>query len=223
MEDVKVIRGAMIDSDHRLVVADMKIHWSKAPKRDKVDPWRFRMMTEQQKKEYQAAVSQGLKEKPNGGSVEEKWTRIRDVVKENMKEAAKKVEKVKKKEWISQATLDLVEEKRAAFLALQQAEHLGDAVEEEKRKKKYQEKKQEVKKAVRRDKKAWFEEAAGRMETAAKVGNSRSLFEEVKKLTGQKRAEITKIQDKDKVLQTKPKEIAEVFSEYFNKLLNVKP
>ena len=77
-------------------------------------------------------------------------------------------------------------------------------------------------KAVRKDKKTWFEEAARRMETAAKVGNSRSLFEEVKKLTGQKRAEITKIQDKDKVLQTKPKEIAEVFSEYFNKLLNVK-
>ncbi len=225
VEDVKVIRGAMIDSDHHLVVADVKLHWSKAPKKEKADPWRFRMMTEEQKKQYQAAVEKGLKEKPEaecGLPVEEKWTRIRDVVKEKMVEAAQKVEKVKRKEWLSQGTLDLVEEKRKAFLELQQAYQLGDADEEEKRRRKYQEKNKEVKKAVRGDKKKWFEETAGKMEQAAKVGNSRSLFENVKKLTGQKRAEITKIQDKDKVIQTKPKEIAEVFSEYFNKLLNVK-
>ena len=59
-------------------------------------------------------------------------------------------------------------------------------------------------------------------EAAAKVGNSRALFEDVKKLTGQKRAEITKIQDKDKVMHTKQKEIVEIFSNYFDKLLNVK-
>jgi len=39
----------------------------------------------------------------------------------------------------------------------------------------------------------------------------------VKKLTGQKREEIARIQDKDKVMHTKQQEIAEVFSEYFRK------
>ena len=222
VEDVKVIRGAMIDSDHHLVVADIKLHWSKAPKKEKANPWKFRMMTEMQKKDYQAAVEKGLREKAAGGSVEEKWTRIRDVVKEEMKEAAKKVEKTPRKEWLSTTTLDLVEEKRRAFMDWQQTFGLGDTTEEEKRKKVYQEKSKEVKKAVRGDKKKWFEETAERMEKAAKVGNSRSLFEEVKKLTGKKKEEITRIQDKDKVTHTKQKEIADVFSEYFNKLLNVK-
>ena len=88
-------------------------------------------------------------------------------------------------------------------MELQQSYSLGDPDEEVKRNEKYKEMKIEAKKAVRRDKKRWFEETAKKMEAAAKVGNSRSLFEEVKKLTGEKRAEITKIQDKDKVVHTK--------------------
>ena len=217
-----MIRGADIDSDHLLVVADVKLHWSRAPKREKADPWRFRMMNPMQKQGYQKAVEEGLKEKAAGTSIEEKWVRIRDVVKENMREAAKKVERAKRKEWLTPETMELVEQKRKAFLAMQQSYSLGDADEEEKRRKTYQEHNQQVKKAVRKDKKKWFEEAAERMEAAAKVGNSRALFEDVKKLTGQKRAEITKIQDKDKVMHTKQKEIVEIFSNYFDKLLNVK-
>ena len=222
VDDVKVIGGADISSDHFLVVADVKLHWSRAPKREKADPWRFRMMTPTQKQEYQKAIEEGLKEKAEGTSTVEKWERIRDVVAANMREAAKKVERLPRKEWLSSETMEVLEEKRQTFLELQRAYNLGDAVEEVKSKEKYKEMKVKAKKAVRKDKKKWFEETAGRMEAAAKVGNSRSLFEEVKKLTGEKRAEITKIQDKDKVVHTKQKEIVEIFSNYFDKLLNVK-
>ena len=223
VEDVKVIRGADIDSDHRLVVADLKLHWSRAPKREKADPWRFRMMNPIQKQQYQKTVEEGLQKKEAAGtSIEEKWVRIRDVVKESMREAAKKVERAPRKEWLSPETMEVVEKKRKAFLEMQRADNLGDAGEKEEKRKKYMERNVEVKKAVRKDKKKWFEETAEKMEAAAKVGNSRSLFEEVKKLTGQKRAEITKIQDKDKVVHTKQTEIVEIFSTYFDKLLNVK-
>ena len=222
VDDVKVIRGADISSDHLLVVADVKLHWSRAPKKMKADPWRFRMMNPKQKQDYQKAVEERLEEKEKGATTEEKWVRIRDAVKESMQEAAKKVERVPKKEWLSSETMEVLEEKRKAFLELQQSYSLGDPDEEVKRNEKYKEMKIEAKKAVRRDKKRWFEETAKKMEAAAKVGNSRSLFEEVKKLTGEKRAEITKIQDKDKVVHTKQKEIVEIFSTYFDKLLNVK-
>ena len=222
VEDVKVIRGADIDSDHLLIVADVKLHWRRAPKQVKVDPWKFRMMNPSQREAYREGIEKGLQQKQSEGSVQQKWERIRDVVKEEMKKAAAGVEKKKQSEWITPETMTLVEKKREAFVQLQQSYRLGHADEEVKCREKYRELNTEVKKAIRKDKKKWFEETAGKMEQAAKVGNSRSLFEEVKKLTGQKRAEVTKIQDKDKVIQTKPTEIAEVFSDYFHKLLNVK-
>jgi len=163
-----------------------------------------------QQQQYQKEVEEGFQKKEEGNTVEEKWVRIREVVKEKMKEAAEKIERPQRKEWLSSETMELVEKKRKAFLEVQQAYSLGDPAEEVRRKEKYKEIKGEAKKSVRRDKKRWFEETAGKMEAAAKVGNSRSLFEEVKRLTGQKRAEITKIQDKGQV-QTKQKEIADIF------------
>lgn len=214
IEDVRVCRGADLDTDHRLLRAQVRIHFKRAPKRDRTNPWHFRRAGIQLQEEFRCRVTAALQQQPAPSTVAAKWQRIRTSVQEAMQQVTKQVEKPKRNDWISEQTMKLVEEKRRVFLRLQ-------ADDTEEHKEEYKRQKKAVQSGVRNDRKQWLEETAQRMQEANVKGDAKELFKEVRTLAGPKKSIISGLKNTDNELQTKVQEIVETFSDYFQQLLNV--
>jgi len=116
--------------------------------------------------------------------------------------------------WISEESLDLVEQKRQKFLKWQNQRENWELKEQ------YQRAQKEVRKRVRIDKKQWLKEATDRMEAANRKGDQRAVFREVRLLSGKRRCDMIGMKGKKgKAISTN--ESLQVFSEYFKTLLNV--
>ncbi|MCP4648245.1 MAG: hypothetical protein GY852_11035, partial [bacterium] len=166
VEDVRVYRGADIGSDHLLVVAKMKLHWKRRPKKERDHPWSFRRISQIQRQKYAQSVTRALEERRDNGTVEGKWARIRDIVQNEMQKKVREAPPLQRNEWLSRETLDIVEKKRKAFEEVQKVSNWSTD-EGIAKKTKYQQLNKEAKKAVRQDKKRWFEQVADTMKEAA--------------------------------------------------------
>ena len=186
--DVRVCRGADVNSDHYLIKAKIKLKLrattTKKQQRKVFDTYRLRTPETRQeftielKNRFKALESKVEEDQNN---IETEWVKIREVY----KAAAEKVigfRKKKNKEWITPETWRTIEERKKAKENLLNAKspRLIERAKEE-----YKTKDKEVKRSARRDKRGFVEELAREAERAAAHGELSKVYKITKQLCGQ--------------------------------------
>ncbi len=215
VEDIRVFRGANCTSDHYLLVATMKWKFQYSKKKQQAT-WKFRQLNEEQRKKYAQEVKSRLEGAECGGqdTVETKWRKIQTAVKESMQKAMEEVKLVKKNDWITDETLDLIEKQREVRKAWLQGRHVCTPAE-------WKEMKKNIKKSVKKDKRKFWEERAKKMEAAQNEGKAREVFEEVAKMRGKRKSGVERMRDKKGEMKSDTTQVAECITDYFQKLFNV--
>ena len=112
VKDCKSYPGADIDSDHNLVMMKCHLKFKKLKKAVK-NIWQVEKLNESQhRRAFQEAVDNKIEDDMTQKSVEDCWRCIRSGLHEAAKEVLGKRKAAKKKEWITDEVLQLIEERR---------------------------------------------------------------------------------------------------------------
>ena len=213
--DTRVHRGGDMDSDHRLVLAPIRLRLTKRtriPRRQQFDV--ELLLQEQRKADYMETIEKGFAAREGHGSIEERWSELKKAVLES---AQKHLQGRRKKQsrWMSDKTIETIEAKQKAFLRWQ--EQRKDA----KRQKEYRDLCKRVRRAVKEDKEKWLDGVMKGLEGDMKRHRHRSFYKKMKRLTDNRIAPMSTILDERGQPLQKSEEKLERWKQHFEKVLNV--
>ena len=223
MKDVRVYRGADVNSDHYLVATSIKLKLRKNITQSRSKRFDIlKLKTPQVKKDFILEVknrfnilSENEADEPDE-SVERKWEHIKNTY----VGAAEKVlgfKNNKNKPWITATTWSKIEErkniKEKQLTAVSQ--RIKDRLEVE-----YQRKDKEVKKSARKDKRNYVEDLGSEADQAAIRGDFTTVYKITKQLIGSFENNSSPIMDKKGNLLTTEREQSARWVEYFKEVLN---
>ena len=151
--------------------------------------------------------------------VETHWNQVKEVFTSTCREVLGE-KKHEHKPWISQESLDKIEERREKKAELNNSR---TRTEKEQARKEYSKVLKEVKKSVKNDKESFLEELAGRAERAAQNGHMRTLYQTTKILTGKRSTPEVPVKDVDGNAIFEKEAQNKRWTEHFEKLLNRPP
>lgn len=224
VKKTRVYRSAEIDSDHNLVVAEIKIKLE-----GKRLTTKKRYNTEKLKQpevkercqikiqnKYEALI--GLEDEQQ--DTETEWNFFKKAINEVAEEELG-YRKTEKKKWITIETEQMIEEVNTEKNKL-----LGRSDKDVNKKEqinKMKELRKQLKRNLIKDKNKMLEEVAEEMEEASKRGDSKKLFACVNRLSGNTNSKIINcepVKEKNGKLTTGKKEIMERWTQHFKELLN---
>ena len=226
LEDVRVLRGADVGSDHHMLFAKVKLRLKKYGQRPTVDRRRFQvnlLRGEGEKKtEFKLELRnrfQLLGEIEEETSIEEHWTKVKEVYNSTCKKTLGEANR-KHKEWITKSSLDKINERIKRKAQVNESRTRKAKAEAEKE---YRKAAKEAKKSVRKDKEDFTRKVAEKAEKAATVGNMRILYQTTKTLTGKFGKPEVPVKDKEGNTVFGKEAQAERWKEHFETLLNRPP
>ncbi|VDP46580.1 unnamed protein product [Schistosoma margrebowiei] len=224
MEGVRTRRGAVIASDHHLVVANselkLKKNWTTGQKAlqrfntaflrdtDKLNEFKIALNNTFQ------ALQDLLKEEET--SMEDNWKGIKEPLTSTSQEVLG-LKKYHHNEWISTETLDKIKERKNKKAAINNSRTRAEKVQAHAE---YIEANKQVKRSIRADKKNYVEELATTAEKAAREGNMKLLHDTTKKLAGKYSKPERPVKDKESKPITGIQQQRNRWVEYFEELLN---
>ena len=225
VQDARVFRGADINSDHRLVVANLKLKFKRASPRGNIEP-RFnsdRLRDDDVVDQYQSRIGGRFNILLNdisalehdATSVEVEWSRFSKEVAASAAEVLGVQKSYASWPWVTLPTEQLVEAKRQAFIQSQN----NPSHESRQR---YRDLVNKTKASVRADKNRWWREQAEDVQEDANHHKSKSFYHKLRRLTkGFSCADLGNIKDKHGNLLDD--EIAKLdrWAEHFHTVLNV--
>jgi hypothetical protein len=199
--DVRAYRGADVGSDHNLCIGQLKLKLKTATKKQlqlRIDS--RRLSNSKVQKEFQLELKNRFDElgDEREQNIENKWNNIKTVILEAANNSAG-IMKTDRKPWISDNTWQCIHERKTAKLAICNAKTIPDEI---RAKEDYRKKDKQVKTAARRDNRAYVDRLAEEGEQAAKVGNSKTLYNTLKQLTGTFKQRGGPIKSKDGTMLT---------------------
>ena len=121
--DTRVYRGGDMDSDHRLLVAMVKIRLMRTKcNRNRPTEHLYDanlLQLDPKKEEFAESFSHTFEHRTRQGGYEQRWSEVKNAILHTAKGTLKKKWK-KRKKWITESTLELSEKKRNAFLIWQE-------------------------------------------------------------------------------------------------------
>ena len=172
--DTRVFRGADLDTDHRLVVVTLRLKLDKKSNQRKGKRFETALLGKTDRRmAYVEALREAFDKRRQQGSVEERWSELKEAFVGSAEQHLKR-RRMAKKKWISDDTLELVETKRMAFRRWQ--EHCTD-------KKEYQAICKKVRQALKGDKEKWLENEITEMEEDIRHHRHGNFFKKMRKLT----------------------------------------
>ena len=214
VHDCRVFRGAEFQSDHRLLVASVKLRLCRSrlqPKQPRLQLELLRDAVVQE--EFMVQVQQKYDSLPQEkGACGWEWEQFRDGV-SHVSAQVLSAKREPRKPWILEGTMKLAEDKQAAFLKWQRDKSTVSRQE-------YRHLVNATRKSLRADKQAWLHIKADSVETAAKCNNQRSLFHELKQLQKPERKPIAGLRNAEGVLVFSDSEKRDTFAVHFSKVLN---
>ncbi|KAL9953192.1 hypothetical protein ACROYT_G040569 [Oculina patagonica] len=221
LHDVRVCRGADVNSDHYLVTATIKLKLRKAAK------------SNQHRKHFDVAI---LKSPPTSkefalrlqdrfaalakdhevSSINTKW----ETIKKTYVETATSVlgyRQKKNKEWITPGTWKKIEERKKLKAKALSTKSLRVQQQVQKA---YKMKDKEVEKSARNDKRAFAEELAGEAERAAARGEMSAVYKITKRLCGKNINQSAPVKNNDNNNLTTEREQAARWVQHFGEVLN---
>ena len=227
LQDVRVMRGADVASDHHLVIANIKLKLKKLSThvnvKRKFDVGKLQDPKIQQefkleiKNRFQL-LENLITEDTNTISVNDEWEKIHNIY----TEASKKVLGFKRqvhKEWITPETWKLIDERKEVNNKICQTH--SDRIKEKLRTK-YTECNKKVKTATRKNKRDFMEDLAREAESAASNQRMGQIYQVTKQLSGKKAQINMPIKDKNNNILTTEREQHLRWKEHFQEVLNRK-
>jgi len=214
VHDCRVFRGAEFQSDHRLLVASVKLRLCRSrlqPKQPRLQLELLRDVVVQE--EFMVQVQRKYDSLPQEkGACGWEWEQFRDGV-SHVSVQVLSAKREPRKPWILEGTMKLAEDKQAAFLKWQRDKSTVSRQE-------YRHLVNATRKSLRADKQAWLHIKADLVETAAKCNNQRSLFHELKQLQKPERKPIAGLRNAEGFLVFSDSEKRDTFAVHFSKVLN---
>jgi len=224
MEDVRAYRGADAGSDHELVIARLRVKLARTPATVQQRTQRYdtsRLATPDQRHEFVIALSnrfQALTDQDDD-SIDTKWEQTKSSFQATCEEKLGHRKRTYKS-WLSQETIEKIEERRAIKNQLLQAKTRAQkqAVQRE-----YKEQQKEVRRSTRQDKRNTIDQLATKAQEAAAKNDTRTLYDITRKLSGRKTNNDKPVRGLDGETLTKPADQLERWKEHFSHLLSGTP
>ncbi len=212
VKNCRTYQGADISSDHSLVLCKLRLKLKCGQKRNHVAKRDIKQLERiETQVQYKKEIEDALKSQTGNEDLNQQVAYLNRAIINAFEKTVPKVNKTKKP-WISQQTLQLVEEKRL----LKQRRELSQEAGE-----KYKQKCNEVRKAARKDKQEWINNQCRDIDSNLGI-KPRQAFQIVKRLRGEWRSKLRVIKGKDgRALHTK-EEIKARWTEYCEELFNGK-
>ena len=214
--DTRVFRGADLDTDHRLVVVTLRLKLDKKSNQRKGKRFETALLGKTDRRmAYVEALRESFDKRRQQGSVEERWSELKEALVGSAEQHLKR-RRMAKKKWISDDTLELVETKRMAFRRWQ--EHRTD----KKKQKEYQAMCKKVRQALKGDKEKWLENEITEMEEDIRHHKHGNFFKRMRKLTNSSILPTNTILDEEGQTLKRPEEKLARWQRHFEKVLNVR-
>ena len=197
--------SADCDSDHKLLILTLKMRFKKNNVSKPVLLDMDKLKNNEYRQLYQIEVMnkfQELERINEPRTPDELWKQLKEVTIDTAEKMLRKKGN-KCKNWISSETFELIKKKREAR---------GKSTTE------YNRLRSEVQKMLRRDKQAELDQLCTELESNAKKGNSRSVFQTVKKLTKQFQPKTTAINNRNGKKLVEPEKVCDRWKEYCEEL-----
>ncbi|KAJ8375904.1 hypothetical protein SKAU_G00064840 [Synaphobranchus kaupii] len=149
-------------------------------------------------------------------TLEENWGKIKEVWIKSCEESVGR-RKRQNKPWITQTTLEKIEDRKKLKNHLNSARTRGAKA---KYQHEYREKHLEVRRFIRRDKRLFTDEMATKAETAASQGKMKELYDITKTLSGKHASPEKPVKDKNGRILTTSEDQMKRWAEHFRELLN---
>ena len=227
VEDVRMFRRASgaVGTDHYLMRAKITLHLRSrrkvmVQKRLKYNSTKFK--NEQAVKAFQNDLCEILNDAYNNSiSLDAKYSAFMEHLKEHVEKHLKldKGSKKKRKEWLTDEILQIVDQKSLAFINWQN--HCGTALETEYRNK-YRKLRKLAKTKIKARQTEYWNEVCEGIENSIRLNNPSTAFSIVRCLRGEsKRVENMSIKDKSDKLLLNSADRLERWRRYFNELFNI--
>ena len=219
--DVRVLRGADVDSDHYLLISDVQLKLKKRVQeqnprikyntkalqhRDVLDSFKLELSNK-----FQTLENLNQEETED---VEIHWNKIKVALNETSRSVLG-LRKQNHKPWITQDTLDIIEKRRELRIRLLSLQNQTQELQEE-----YRAISKTAKKSARRDKRLHLEQVATEVEQAANQNRMKEVYDATKKLSGKCSRGSSHIRDNNGTLLKQADETMDRWVEHFSNLLN---
>ncbi|KAM9354321.1 uncharacterized protein KZ484_012474 isoform 1-T2 [Pholidichthys leucotaenia] len=216
--DVRALRGADAGSDHHLILCKLQLKLKRTNKKTSEQLFdSSRLKDPIVKTQFVLELSnrfQVLEDAPAGDI-----NTLSNAVQKLFLDTSKEVlghRKRERKEWISENTWQLIEERRAT----KQRMLGGNTEEREAAAEAYRQKNNDVKKSVRKDKREYADSLAQEAQSAAERGDTRTVYKITKTLTGGFTSKSTVVNDKNGKVLMKEEDQLSRWAEHFRETLN---
>ena len=230
LQDVRVYRGADVNSDHYLLTAKLKLKLKNPDRTDKKQIRKYdvsKLKDTEVLNQFRIALQNrfsALEEEnldnentpDEGNVVESKWKQFKTAYQETAEEIIG-YKKNKTKPWLSKETWDKIEDrKKIKSKILTANSHETEQVLRQE----YKVRDKLVKRSARKDKRDYVEDLANQAEVAARKGNSRELYKITKLLSGKNSSRSSTLKNKQGEILTTEIEKANRWVEHFKEVLN---
>ena len=222
--DIRTFRGADCNSDHYLVIGELRERLSVAKRvEQQVNITKFNILKlkdEEAKQNYQVEISNRFATLESSDEVEKEldvnsvWENIRDSIKIAAEQSIGYYETKKKKPWFDEDCCMVVERRKQAKLKF-----LQDPVEE--KRDNYFNERREASRTLRNKKRGYLKEKLNEVETNSKNKNIRDLYKGIKEFKNGYQPRVNVIKDENGDLLADSPSILNRWKNYFAQLLNV--
>ncbi|KAJ4427249.1 hypothetical protein ANN_24867 [Periplaneta americana] len=222
--DIRTFRGADCNSDHYLVIGELRERLSVAKRvEQQVNITKFNILKlkdEEAKQNYQVEISNRFATLESSDEVEKEldvnsvWENIRDRIKIAAEQSIGYYETKKKKPWFDEDCCMVVERRKQAKLKF-----LQDPVEE--KRDNYFNERREASRTLRNKKRGYLKEKLNVVETNSKNKNIRDLYKGIKEFKNGYQPRVNVIKDENGDLLADSPSILNRWKNYFAQLLNV--
>ena len=224
LQDVRVMRGADVASDHHLVLAKVSLKLKK-----------FNQICPGARKKYQVSLLQDQSKKDefslnltnrfqvlqdlDDTDVEDHWSRVKEVFQDTCEEVLGR-QKFESKPWISQESMDMVKERRKLKFDVSNSRTRAEKLAASER---YGDFNKEVKKSLQKDRNAYLDEMAEKAEAAAADGHMKIVYQTTRILSGKWSKPSAPVKDRDGKTVFGQEGQLDRWREHFDSLLNRPP
>ena len=221
LQDVRVKRGADIASDHHLLVARLKLKLKKkwTGGNRKHQRYNTNLLNDAVKlNEFKVTLSNKYKvlEELVDDEIDDQWNKIKETLTTTCQEILGPLRR-QHKEWISATTIKHIEERKMKKASVNNSR---TRTEKTKAAEEYSEVNKKVKKSIKADKINYLESLADDAEKAWHHGNTRDLYNIIKKIAGKFNKPERPVKDKKGKLIPDEEGQKKRWTEHFQELLN---
>ena len=198
MQDVRVC-SAEIGSDHRLVMARVKLRLKKEMRQSTINSVDIEKLKDTPvKKKYQEELQEKLTKIKEDTKVEEHWSNFRKAILQTAETILGKKTRNKQKEWVSEEVIQLCNKRRNMRRDTEDRHEINWLT-------------REIKRKIRRDKEAWIQQCCNDIQEHFSANRTREAYRIIKQLSGNYDMETTMVMDKNGNILTDTTKIMEIW------------